>query len=45
MPFNNWPCTQRENLRAVENLEEVLDKDEYPEGGDEKDKTWSVVIS
>jgi hypothetical protein len=45
MPFNNWPCTQREYLRSVEKLEEILDKDEYSEGGYEKDKTWGVVIS
>ena len=45
MPFNNWPRTQRENLRAVEKLEKVLNENENPEGGYEKDKTWGVVIS
>jgi hypothetical protein len=44
MPFNNWPCTQSENLRAVEKLEKVLNKDEHTERGYEKNKTWRVVL-
>jgi hypothetical protein len=45
MPFNNWPCPQRQYLSAVEELEKILDEDKYSEGGYEKDKTGRVVIS
>lgn len=45
MPFNNGHCPKRENLRAVEELDKVLDKDKHSEGGDEKNKTGSVISS
>jgi len=38
MPFFYLPCAQGENLSAVDKLDQVLDENEDPEGGQQKDK-------